>query len=50
MGVGGLICGLDEPALLFVRLCELDLDTIDAVHAVDEEDEDENKRYLHAIL
>lgn len=40
----------DVPALLFVTLSELDLDTIDAVHAIDEQDQDEDKGYLHPIL
>jgi hypothetical protein len=34
----------------FVRLGELDLDSVDAVDAVDEEDQDEDKGYLHPIL
>lgn len=29
---------------------ELDLDSVDAVYAVNEEDKDENKRYLHPVL
>lgn len=38
------------PSLAFVGLGELDLDSIDTVYAVDEEDEDEDKGYLHPVL
>lgn len=40
----------DLPALLLVALGELNLDTIDAVDAVNEQDQDEDKGYLHPIL
>jgi hypothetical protein len=38
------------PALVLVGLGELDLDSVDAVYAVDEEDEDEDEGYLHPVL
>ena len=38
------------PSLILVGLGELDLDSVDAVYAVDEEDQDEDERDLHAIL
>jgi hypothetical protein len=36
--------------LLLVGLGELDLNAVDAVYTVDEEDQDEDKGYLHPIL
>ena len=35
---------------LIFSLRELDLDAVDAIHTVDEEDEDEDERNLQAIL
>jgi len=40
----------DGSTLLLVGLGELDLDSIDAVHAIDEEDKDEDEGNLHSIL
>jgi hypothetical protein len=39
-----------EPALLLVGLGKLDLDSVDAIDAVNEEDQDEDKGYLHPVL
>lgn len=36
--------------LLLVGLGKLDLDAVDAVHTIDEEDQDEDERNLHPIL
>lgn len=38
------------PSLLLIGFREFDLDTINAIDAIDEENQDENKRYLHPIL
>lgn len=45
----GLLWG-DLRALLLLALCELHLHTIDAVHAVNEQNQDEDKSYLHPVL
>ena len=36
--------------LLLVGLCKLDLDPVDAVYAINEQDQDEDKGNLHPIL
>lgn len=38
------------PSLLLVGLGELDLNSVDAIDAVNEEDQDEDKCYLHPVL
>jgi hypothetical protein len=38
------------PALVLVGLGELDLNSVDAIDAVNEKDQDEDKSYLHPIL
>jgi hypothetical protein len=38
------------PALVLVGLSKLDLNSVDAIDAVNEEDQDEDKGNLHSIL
>ena len=40
----------NEPVISLVGICELDLNSIDAIDAIYEEDQYEYEGYLHTIL